>query len=106
MMFLVRFERYNNQVTSFLKRAAILSEQLGKDIDLWKLFSTRSYFIVEKLLLFELFSGDKSDKIDVWMIKVTIKTNQIDMDVMLISKVDNIQKPCLSLKSGLFPLVN
>ena len=32
MMFLVRFERYNNQVTNFLKRAAILSKKLGQDI--------------------------------------------------------------------------
>ena len=37
------------------------------------------------------------------MIKITIKANQIDMvDVTLISDVDNIQKPRLSLKSGFF----
>ena len=36
------------------------------------------------------------------MIKITIKANQIDMDVLLISKVGNIQKACLSLKSGFF----
>ena len=48
----------------------------------------------------------KGDYIDVWMIKIRIKTNQIDMDVCLfVSKVDNIQKPCLSLKSGFFPIV-
>ena len=51
-------------------------------------------------MAFGLFSGDKSDNIDVWMIKITIKTNQIVMDVLLVSKVDNIRKPCLSLKSG------
>ena len=40
---------------------------------------------------------------DMRMIKITIKANQIDMDVLLISKVDdNIQNPCLSLKSGFF----
>ena len=55
---------------------------------------------MEKLWLFGLFSGDKGDNTDMWMIKITIKANQIDMDVLLISKVDNIQKPCLSLKSG------
>ena len=37
-----------------------------------------------------------------WMIKITIKANQIEMDVLLISKVDNVQKPCLSLNSGFF----
>ena len=37
-----------------------------------------------------------------WMIKITVKTNQIDMNVLLISKVGNIQKACLSLKSGFF----
>ena len=45
---------------------------------------------------------DKGDNIDMWMIKITIKANQIDMDVLLISKVDTIQKPCLSLKSCFF----
>ena len=65
-------------------------------------FSIKNCFTVEKLWLFGLFSGDKGDNIDMWMIKITIIANQIDMDVLLISKVDNIQKPCLSLKSGLF----
>ena len=37
-----------------------------------------------------------------WMIKIMIKTNRIDMDVLLILEVDNIQKPRLSLKSGFF----
>ena len=32
----------------------------------------------------------------------TIKANQSHMNVLLISKVDNIQNPCLSLKSGFF----
>ena len=59
---------------------------------------------MEKLWLFGLFSGDKGDNTDMWMMKITIKANQIDMDVLLISKVDNIQKPCLSLKSGFSPL--
>ena len=34
-----------------------------------------------KLWLFGPFSGDKGDYIDVRMIKITIETNQIDMDV-------------------------
>ena len=44
---------------------------------------------MEKLWLFGLNSGDKGDNIDMWMIKITIKANQIDMDVLLISKVGN-----------------
>ena len=48
-------------------------------------------------MAFGLFSGDKGDSIGMWMIKIMIKANQIDMDVLLISKVGNIQKPCLSL---------
>ena len=40
---------------------------------------------------FGLFSGDKGDYIDVRMIKIRIKT-----------KLDHIQKPCLSYKSGFF----
>ena len=46
-----------------------------------KTFLTRNNVLVEKLWLFTPFSGDKSDYIDVWMIKITIKTNQIDVDV-------------------------
>ena len=53
-------------------------------------------------MAFGLFSGDKGDNTDMWMIEITVKANQIDMDVLFISKVDNIQKPCLSLKSGFF----
>ena len=49
---------------------------------------------MKKLWLFGLLSGDKGDYIDMWMIKIIIETNQID-----------IQKPSLSLKSGFFLLV-
>ena len=49
-----------------------------------------------------MFSGDKGDNIDMQMIKITIKAYQIDMDVLLVSKVNNIQKPCLSQKSVFF----
>ena len=59
-------------------------------------FFNKKFFIVEKLSLFGLFSGDKGENIDMWRIKIAIKANQIDMDVFLIAKVDNIQKPHLS----------
>ena len=65
-------------------------------------FFNRNLFVVGKLWLFGLFSGGEGDNIDTWMIKITIKANQIEMDVLLISKVDNVQKPCLSLNSGFF----
>ena len=46
----------------------------------------------------------KSETFEYWdmykHIKITIKENQIDMDVLLIPEVDNVQRPCLSLKSG------
>ena len=63
-------------------------------------FFNKSSFVVGKLRLFGLFSGDKGDNIDMWMIKITIKANQIETDVLLISKVDNVQKPCLSLSAA------
>ena len=65
-----------------------------------RLFQQKTVSLWKKLWLFGLFSGDKGDNIDMWMIKITIKANQIDMNVLLISKVDNIDKPCLSPKSG------
>ena len=43
-------------------------------------------FLQKNLWLFGLFSGDKGDYIDVWIIKITIKTNQIGMDVCLFQK--------------------
>ena len=52
---------------------------------------------VENLGLFGPFSGDKGDYIDVWMIKIK--------RCLLFSKIDNIQKPCLSLNSGFLPSV-
>ena len=69
------------------------------------IFSKYSYVFGEKLWHFGLFSGDKGDYSDVWIIKITNKTNEIDMDVVLLSEEHNIQKPCLSLKSGFSPLV-
>ena len=38
-------------------------------------------------MAFELFFLDKCDNIDMWMIKIMIKANQIHMDVLPISKV-------------------
>ena len=40
----------------------------------------------KKLWLFLLFSGDKGDYSDVWMIKIKVKTNEIDMDVCFFQK--------------------
>ena len=67
-----------------------------------RFFQQQNLLNVEKLWLFGLFSEDKGDNIDMRMIKITSKANQIDIGVLHISKVDNIQKPCLSLKSGFF----
>ena len=105
MTFWSIFERYNNKVTVFQKSQVILTKKLrtNQTADTYlKVFSTKSFLIVEKFWLFGLNSGDKGDNIDMWMIKITIKAIQIDMDVLPISKVGNIQKACLSLKSGFF----
>ena len=70
--------------------------------DTYRRFFQQKLLHCGKIVAFGLFSGDKGDNTDMWMIKITVKANQIDMDVLFISKVDNIQKPCLSLKSGFF----
>ena len=44
------------------------------------------YVFMEKVVDFGLFSGGKDDYIDVWMMKNTIKTNQIEMDVCFFQK--------------------
>ena len=43
-------------------------------------------FLWKKSWLFGLFSVGKSDYIDVWMIKIMIRTNEIDMDVCFLQK--------------------
>ena len=63
----------------FLKSAAIEDKPNCRYIS--KTFSTKDYVLWKKLWLFGLFSGDKGDYIDAWMIKITIETNQIDMYV-------------------------
>ena len=49
---------------------------------------------MEKLWLFGLFSGDKGDNTDIWMIKITIKANLIDMDVLLMSGLSIVLLVC------------
>ena len=61
------------------------------------LFKRKIVNLCEKLRLFGLFSGDKDNYVDVWSIKTTIMTDQID-----IAFYGQIQKPLLSLKSGFF----
>ena len=68
--------------------------------DTYRRFLNKKLFHCGKIVFFGLFSRDTGNKIDMWMIKIAIKTNQIDMGVLLISKVDNIRKPRWSLKSG------
>ena len=55
-------------------------------------FSTKNCVLWKKMWL----SGDKGDYIDMCMVKNTIKSNRYGC--LLLSEVDNIQKPCLSLR--------
>ena len=55
------------------------------------LFRQKTVSLWKNCGFFRLFSEDKGDNIDMWMIKITIKANQTDMDALLISEVDNIQ---------------
>ena len=56
------------------------SKYISKDF-----FNKKTVFM-KSIVAFGLFSGDKSDYIDLWMIKITIETNQIDMDVCYFQK--------------------
>ena len=58
-------------------RTVVISDTYGTE------HPPRYYVLWKKLWHFGLFPGDKDDYIDVdmWMIKITIKTNQIHMDV-------------------------
>ena len=70
-----------------------------------RFFSNKKPFHCGKIVaFFGPFPGDKGDNIDMWMIKITIKANQIDMDALLISEVDNIQNHVVS-EVQLFPLI-
>ena len=74
-------KRYNNKVTIFQKKPCY--SDYSKCLS--KVFFNKRLLYCGKLWLFGLFSGDKGDNIDMWMIKITIKANEIDMDVLLIS---------------------
>ena len=49
-------------------------------------FKIKLYFCGKKLWLCGLFSGDKGEYLDAWMIKITIKTNQIVVNVCFLQK--------------------
>ena len=51
-----------------------------------KTFQQKTMFLWKNLWFFELFSGDKSDYADVWMINIKIESNQTDMDVCFLQK--------------------
>ena len=53
-------------------------------------FSNKNYV----LSLFRLFPGDKGDHSDVWMVKITIKTNETDMDCCGILQHYQIKQSC------------
>ena len=98
------FERYTNKVTIFRKSSGYFDYKMRTNLtaDTHGRSFQQKTVSLWKNEVFGLFSGDKGDNIDMWMIKITIKENQIDMDVLLIPEVDNIQRPCLSLKSSFF----
>ena len=61
---------------------------------------------MEKLWLFGLFIGDKGYNTDMWMIKITTKANQIDIDGFAFSKVDNEHtKTMFVSKVRVYPLI-
>ena len=51
-----------------------------------RLSQQKTMFFWEKIVAFLLFSGDKGDCSDVWMIKIKINTNEIDRDVCFFQK--------------------
>ena len=49
-------------------------------------FFNKTIFLWEKPWLVGLCSGDKGDYSEAWMVKITIKINEIDMDVCFFQK--------------------
>ena len=85
------FKRYNSKKTIFQqqkkRRLFWLKIRTNLTADTYRMsFNKKNCFTVEKLWRFGLFSRDKGNKNDTWMIKIAIKANQIDMSVFLISK--------------------
>ena len=76
MIFKSIFERYNKKVAILKKKTFLFwlkNEDKPNGSYLSKVFSTTNFFIVIRLWLFGMFSGDKGDNIDMRMIKITIK---------------------------------
>ena len=81
---LVKFSKVQQSSNNFSKKRwlyQLKSEDKANSTYISKSFSTKSYAFVDEIVAFMgCFLGIKIDYIDVWMIKIVIKTNQIDKD--------------------------
>ena len=81
-MFPIKFSKVQQLSNSFSKKRDFIKRRTNLTVDRCRrLFQQKAMFLWEKLWLFGLFSEEQGDYIDVSMIKITIKTNQTDMDV-------------------------
>ena len=62
-------------------------------------------FVVEKFCFLRVYCGDNDDYTDVWMSKIRIKANQIDMDVCFFQKHKSHTKTMFVPELRPFPLV-
>ena len=76
------FQKYSKS-NNFFKTAGLFrlnSEDKPKSRYISKTFSTKPMFLWKISWLFGLFSEDKGDYSDVWMIKIKIKANEIEIE--------------------------
>ena len=86
-MFLVSFSKIQQLYNNFPKRHGYFDQKLGHSRHISKTFQQKTYNFVKKIAAFwTVFLGHKGDHIDVWMVKIMMKTNHIDMDVYLFQK--------------------
>ena len=82
-MFLVNFSKVQQLSNNFSKKRGYIDQKVRTILtaDAYRRFFQHKTVFLEKVWLFGMFSEDKGDYIDEWMIRITIQTNQIDMDV-------------------------
>ena len=87
---LVNFANLQILSDNFSKKCGYFDKKAGTNLEadtFARLFQQQKTMVLWKTLwLFGLFSGDKRCYIDMSMIKITIKSNQIDIDVFFFQK--------------------
>ena len=84
MLFLVSFSKVQHLSNNFPLKHSYLHWNVRTKLRANTYPRFFNFVFLEKIVAFLLFAGEKGDYIDVWMIKIMIKTNQSDLHVFFV----------------------